>query len=103
MGEMLYTFNTDFVAFKNKSGECLYSLKVMCMEWITRSIVLLYCSVVLEQGALHLHHQFRCFQGREWLVSILINSNVTIYSGTENDLFTVLLCSALARCCAPSS
>lgn len=101
--EILYTFSTDSILLKYESGQCLYSWKVICMQWIRRSVVSLYCSVMLERCALHLHPQFRCLQDQEWLVSMLIKRIMRLYTVDQKiSCITVLLCSALASSCAPS-
>jgi hypothetical protein len=99
---MLCPFSTDIVPPKIESGECLYWSIMVCMQSIRRQIVLPCCCGVLEPDVVLLQHRYCSPQDWEWWVSILIDNGVYAVEEKTNCL-TVLLCSAWARCCAPSA
>jgi hypothetical protein len=67
-----------------------------------KKVILPCFCVVLEPDVVPLHHRYCCGKDWEWWVSILIdNGRYEVHQKTS--CLTVLLCSAWARCCAPSS
>jgi hypothetical protein len=99
---MLCPFSTDIVPVKIESGECLYWSIMVYIQSIRRQVVLPYCCVVLEPDVVLLHHRYCSSQDWEWWVSILVDNGVYAVN-QETSCHTVLLCSAWARCCAPSA
>jgi hypothetical protein len=99
---MLCPFSTDIVIPKIESSECLYWSIMVDMQSIRRQVVLPCCCAVLEPDVVPLQHRYCLTKDWEWWVSILIdNSGYAVDQKTS--CLTVLLCSAWARCCAPSA
>jgi hypothetical protein len=102
LSQMLCPFSTDIVLRKFESSECLYWSIIVYMQSIRRQVVLPCCCVVLEPDVVPRQHRYRWSQDWEWWVSILIGNGVYAVD-QKTSCLTVLLCSAWARCCAPSA
>ncbi len=102
LSQMLCPFSTDFVPLKIESGERLYWSIMLYMQLTRKQIVLPCCCAMLGTDVVPLQHRYCCPKDWEWWVSIVIDNGVYAVDQKTNCL-TVLLCSAWARCCAPSA
>jgi hypothetical protein len=102
LSQMLCPFSTDIVPVKIESVECLYWSIMVYMQSKRRQVILPCCCAVLQPDVVPLQHRYCSPKDWECWVSILINNGVYALE-EKTSCLTVLLCSAWARCCAPSS